>query len=132
MLQTVNNKTMLTEGAYDFFKKAAQIYIPALGTFYFALSTIWGLPFGKEIVGSLMAFDTFLGVCLGISTNNYDDSGAAHDGEMVAIPKPDGGVTYSLNFNGDPQDIVKQDSVSFKVVPPDPSDQNQGPPPTGT
>ena len=32
---------------------------------------IWGFPYGEEIVGTIMAVDTFLGVCLGISTANY-------------------------------------------------------------
>jgi len=41
------------------------------GTLYFALAQIWKLPYGEEIVGTITAIDTFLGVILEISTNEY-------------------------------------------------------------
>jgi hypothetical protein len=66
----------LTNSHYDFLKKVAQIYLPATGVLYFALAKIWGFPYGVEIVGTITAFDTFLGTCLEISTKNYNkDSG---------------------------------------------------------
>ena len=57
---------------YDVLKWVAMYFLPALGTLYFALSGIWGLPYGEQIVGSITAFDTFLGVLLGISTAQYN------------------------------------------------------------
>lgn len=57
---------------YDILKYIAQIVIPAVGTLYFALAGIWGLPYGEQIVGTLTAIDTFLGVILGISTAQYN------------------------------------------------------------
>lgn len=56
---------------YDVLKQIALIWIPALGTLYFALAGIWGFPYGEQIVGTLTAIDTFLGAILGISTNIY-------------------------------------------------------------
>lgn len=56
---------------YDVLKWVAQMLLPAIGTLYFALAGIWGLPFGEEIVGTITAVDTFLGVLLGISSMNY-------------------------------------------------------------
>lgn len=56
---------------YDTLKWIAQIFLPALGTLYFALAQIWGLPYGEQIVGTITALDTFIGVCLGISSGNY-------------------------------------------------------------
>lgn len=61
----------LSNKAYDVLKFIAQIVLPALGTLYFALSKIWGLPFGEEIVGTITAVDVFLGALLGISTERY-------------------------------------------------------------
>lgn len=63
----MSNKT------YDILKWIAQILLPALATLYFALAGIWGFPYGEEIVGSITAFDTFLGVVLGISSLNYGE-----------------------------------------------------------
>ena len=61
----------LSNKAYDVLKFIAQIFLPALGTLYFALSKIWGLPYGEEIVGTITAVDAFLGALLGISTERY-------------------------------------------------------------
>lgn len=62
----LNNKT------YDILKYIAQIVLPAIGTLYFALAGIWGLPYGEQIVGTITAIDTFLGVLLGISSASYN------------------------------------------------------------
>ncbi len=56
---------------YDKLRWVAQYLLPALGTLYFALAGIWGFPWGEQVVGSITAIDTFLGVVLGISTYNY-------------------------------------------------------------
>lgn len=56
---------------YDVLKYIAQIVLPACGTLYFALASIWKLPYGEQIVGTITAVDAFLGVILGISTENY-------------------------------------------------------------
>lgn len=62
----LNNKT------YDILKFIAQIVLPALGTLYFALASIWGLPYGGQIVGTITAIDTFLGAILGLSSIGYN------------------------------------------------------------
>ena len=56
---------------YDILKWIAQYLFPALGTLYFALAGIWGLPYGEQIVGTFAAIDAFLGVILGISNAQY-------------------------------------------------------------
>ena len=65
---------MLSNRAYDILKWIAQLLLPALGTLYFALAGIWGFPYGEEVVGTITAVDTFLGVVLGISTKVYNDT----------------------------------------------------------
>lgn len=62
----------LTNKVYDVLKWIAMVAIPAVGTLYFVLAGIWGWPYGEEIVGSLTAVDTFLGVLLGISSFQYN------------------------------------------------------------
>jgi hypothetical protein len=61
----------LSNKAYDIMKWIAQYLLPAVGALYFALSQIWGLPYGEQIVGTITAIDAFLGAILGISTMNY-------------------------------------------------------------
>ncbi len=62
----------LKNKTYDVLKWIALYLLPALGTLYFALSGIWGLPYGEQIVGTITAADTFLGVLLGISSATYN------------------------------------------------------------
>lgn len=61
----MSNKT------YDVLKYIAQIVLPALGTLYFALASIWGFPYAEQVVGTITALDTFLGVILKISSDSY-------------------------------------------------------------
>lgn len=61
----------LSNKLYDVLKWVALYLLPALGTLYFALAGIWGFPFGEEVVGTITALDTFLGVILGISNARY-------------------------------------------------------------
>lgn len=62
----------MSNKVYDVLKWIAQILLPALGTLYFSLASIWNLPYGEEVVGTITAIDAFLGVLLGISTHNYN------------------------------------------------------------
>ena len=57
---------------YDVLKWVAQYFLPAIGTLYFAMAGIWNLPYGEQVVGTITAIDTFLGVILGISSVQYN------------------------------------------------------------
>lgn len=61
----------MSNKVYDVMKWIAMYFLPAVGTLYFALAGIWGLPYGEQIVGTITAVDTFLGVILGISNAQY-------------------------------------------------------------
>jgi len=61
----------LSDKTYDTLKWIAQILLPAMGTLYFALASIWGFPYAEQIVGTITAIDCFLGALLGISTMQY-------------------------------------------------------------
>ena len=62
----------LTNKQYDILKWIALIVLPAVGTLCFTLATIWGFPYGDQIVGTITAVDTFLGALLGISTSQHN------------------------------------------------------------
>jgi len=100
----LNNKT------YDTLKWVALYLLPALGTLYFALSGIWGFPYGEQVVGTITAIDTFLGVILGISTNNYKG-----DGELTINPDDPEKDVYNLNLNYPLEDLAGKKEIVFKV-----------------
>lgn len=62
----------LENKAYDALKYIALIVLPAVATLYSGLSKVWtGLPYSAEIPATIMLIDTFLGVLLKVSTDNY-------------------------------------------------------------
>ena len=60
---------------YDILKWLVIIVLPAAGTLYAALSTVWGWPYSEEIVTTITAVDTFLGAVLCISAATYNKGG---------------------------------------------------------
>ena len=66
-----DNIMKISNKLYDKLKFIAQIILPAAGTLYFTLAGIWGFPYAEQIVGTITAVDTFLGILLGISSAQY-------------------------------------------------------------
>ena len=63
----------LSNKAYDILKFICIVFLPALGTFIFAISKIWGWPpYAENIVGTLSAISVFIGALIGISTMQYN------------------------------------------------------------
>ena len=62
----------MSNKVYDILKWIALYLLPAAGTLYFALAGIWNFPCGEQVVGTITAVDTFLGVILGISNAKYN------------------------------------------------------------
>lgn len=90
---------LLNDKIYNILKWVAQLLLPALGALYFALSTIWGLPYGEQVVGTITAIDAFLGAILGVSTAAFNKTGkdgtlkidminAEKDGLVLQVNKP--------------------------------------------
>jgi len=62
----------MTNKTYDILKYIALIVLPAIATLYSAVAGIWGLPYAEQIPATIMAIDTFMGVLLKISSDNYN------------------------------------------------------------
>ena len=69
----------MSNKVYDVLKEIALVWLPALGTLYFALAKIWSFPYAAEIVGTISAVDVFLGAVLKISTNQYNKDQAEEE-----------------------------------------------------
>lgn len=48
------------------------VVLPAVGTLYFALSGIWGLPYGEQVVGTVTALTAFLGAFVEYKRQTYE------------------------------------------------------------
>lgn len=105
---------------YDILKNLAQIWLPALGTLYFALAAVWGWPDADKVTGSVIAVDAFLGVILGISSATYsttlDKNRIPYAGTIVVDDDNPEKTMYSLD--GVELDALKPgEDVTFKVIP---------------
>lgn len=61
----------MSSKTYDILVWIAQIVLPAIGTLYAGLVTVWGFPYGEQIVSTIMLVDAFLGAILKISNAQY-------------------------------------------------------------
>lgn len=102
---------MFSNETYDKLKWIAQYLLPGLGTLYFTISGIWGLPYGEQVVGTFAAIDTFLGVLLGISSRNYQGDGTM----IVDTSNPDRDI-YRMELSDPVEDLSKKEALHFKVV----------------
>jgi len=103
---------------YNHMKLLAQIILPALGTLYFTIAGIWGLPNAEEVVGSIVALDAFLGVLLSLSTAAYNDSDDKFDGTLEVEKNGDGEKLFTLHLGDDPEALENKKEIVFKVNPP--------------
>lgn len=118
--KATTTKLTMSKELYDGTKFAAQVVIPALGTLYFALASIWGLQDTAQVVGTLTALDTFLGILLGISTSGFNKTAAASlgDGNLVVDTTDPSKDTYSLELTTPLEELAGKDSITLKVTKP--------------
>lgn len=64
----------ISNKAYDVLKWIALIALDALGVCYKTLATIWGWPFGDEVLATCTAISLCIGALIGISTAQYNRS----------------------------------------------------------
>lgn len=103
---------MMNDKTYDIVKWISTIVLPAIGTLYFALASIWGFPYAEQIVGTITALVTFLGVVLKISSSKYEGNG------IMAINQNDetGLSEYTFALGTPLSDIQGKKLVTFKVA----------------
>lgn len=105
---------LFTENVYKWLKFIAQVLLPGLGTLYFTIAGIWDLPNAEGVVGSIVAFDTFLGLILHLSTKTYENSPLkTFDGELVLEDNDEGSGLRLKSV--DPNAIESKDILTFKL-----------------
>lgn len=113
---TKNSPTaILSNVNYAFARQSATIILPAIGTLYFMLAGIWGLPYADNIVGSIAALNLFVGVLVGVAKKIYDDTGGKYDGTVDVEITEDGTKRFSLNLDSDPDTLDSKNEITFRV-----------------
>lgn len=70
-ISAVYGHWVLSLDAYKTLTWVAQVLLPAAAALYFALSQYWPVPAVDQIVATIMALDTFLGMLLTFSSSQY-------------------------------------------------------------
>lgn len=100
-------KPMLTSAQYDTIRHFVQYILPAVGTFYYTIAALWGLPYADQVVGTVAALALLLGIVMGASKKSYNNSDARFDGEV------EDGI---VSFNDAPSALAKNGAVTLKVT----------------
>lgn len=102
---------LLGDRMYKILKQMATVILPALGTLYFTLAQVWHFPNAEQVVGTIVSVNTFVGVVLGISTVQYNNSTVGFDGALVI--GNDNSAKIELYHN--PDEVVGKSAALFKV-----------------
>lgn len=115
--ETPSKNPILSDRWYTILEWVARVLLPAVATFYAAVGALWGWDNVTQVVGSIVAFDTFLGLFLGLAQRSYDASSQKFDGNMIVMNSADGGKTFSLELDKNPDELASMDKITFKVQP---------------
>lgn len=114
---TPNTGRVLSSQNYEFLKWLSLVALPAVAAFYFGLSLIWpGLPFPKQIVGTIALIETLIGALIARSSFNFKKQGA--DGEIQAkIVGDEVHFSRIAMPNISPEELVSKKSVTIQINP---------------
>lgn len=115
VVNTDKSLFQLSGRTYDTLKWVAMVFLPALGTLYFTVATLWGLPYVEQTLGTIAAVGTFLGILLGISTKQFWSTTEKTAG-LLHIDTSGEADQYYLEVTAPLQDIPNKQAVMFKVV----------------
>lgn len=101
----------MTDKTYDLLMGLTKYVLPAFGTFYLALSQIWGAPAGEEVLGTVVALEALLAVVLGVAKGKYTPN---TDGALVVRTDEDGDKGLSVALP-DPLTVLDKDTITLKV-----------------
>lgn len=108
----------ISDKAYDKLNAFALYLIPAIATFWIALSTIWEIPNGDKIAGSITAFAVLLGVFVTISKKKYQEIEKPLDGDILLDLREDGvpALTVALENEKTMDSFMTKDEATFRIV----------------
>lgn len=116
-LEPTTHRPLLSNRVYEVLKNSATVVLPAVGALYFAFAQIWDFSKPDEVVASIAALNTFIGVVVAVSARSYNKSDAKYVGDIYFNQHPDDSekMVYSLGLNGDPEDLTNLKEATFKI-----------------
>lgn len=103
----------LSNKMYDVLSNTVKLVLPAIGTLYFTIASVWELPYGDQVVGSLAALATFFGVILVVAKKAWNSE---MDGSIIVDQTDPEKDLYSIELNAPLEELTENKSVALKVV----------------
>jgi hypothetical protein len=114
-MNKTSGKFALPSAAYDVLKDTALIYLPALGAFYVALSTVWHWGYIAEVTGTVVALGTLLGAFLKISTVSYNNSDKSVDGTLVVDQSDPLKDSYVFDVSKPLDEVADSNTITLRI-----------------
>ena len=102
----------ISDKTYNRLNNTVKIILPAIGTFYFTMASIWGLPYGEQVVGSLAALTVLLGVIITLAKQVWSKHA---DGEIVVDQNDPNKDLYSLELGIPLEDLSGKKQLTLNV-----------------
>lgn len=110
-----DTKPLLSSQQFNLLRRFTELVLPALATFYFTMGGLWGWPKVTEVMGSIAAVSTLCGVILIWLRNQYENSTAKYDGEMVVNLEDPMKDTFRLEVPDPVETIPGSDELRLRV-----------------
>lgn len=107
------NFLKLSDTQYDFLSRVVKYGLPAIGTFYAAIASIWGFGYVEHVLASVVALETVLGVWIGISKFKFDREPAETDGDIVYDEDVE---SFQLHLNKLPAEVAEKGYGLFEIT----------------
>lgn len=105
----------LPDAAYNWIKWLLIIVVPAFGTLYSQVADPLGLGGVETVLRVLFAVAAFLGLILGVSTVQYNNSDDKYDGTIDPLTANMQTSDKALDLSTDEYDAANQKEVLLKV-----------------
>lgn len=91
---------------YDFLKWLALVLLPAIAALYVGVGSLWNFPAIPQVVGTITAVDTFLGLLLNKSSKNFASEQVVGD---IIVQQDQFGTVSGMRLVADKDPLVFDD-----------------------
>ena len=107
---------VFSNSTYEGLRALAEVILPGVAAFYVALAGVWGFGFVAQVVGTIAAVETLLGLVIRLARRTYNQSDAKFDGTVNVQQDGENPKTLQLDLLAAPETLQSQKEVVLKVT----------------
>lgn len=106
----VKTGVALSNASYDLLRRFVEIILPGVGSLYFGVAQIWGLPNADKVVGTVAVLTIFMALVLRASRSSFNAQEPQYDGEVI---QDEDGV-YRIQPSVEAEELISKKQLVFK------------------